>query len=630
MGEKPTTMKSSLVTELMGLSWSERLSVARTTALATAERVSQRVLEEKERAAPLVGTLMEKLGTAVEEFADEAGLLQPQEPNLGGTGEKPLDLVYVTKQFVAMSFPRDRRRKTPQSPPKNANDAMAVAKHLTTYHRGRYMVLNVSEETYDYGIFEDQVLEFKFPGQPAPPLGMLFKMCASIESWLAADPENIVAAHCLTGRGRTSVVLACAATWLGLFESTFEALAYVAQRRGDPVDVLTIPSQRRYAQYFANVLDGVAPRSEPLVLRRAIMNVAPNFMGNGCRPYLQFFKAGKLAYTASWTRSQGDDDATARSEDGPLVFPVDCVVHGDLLVRCRHLGDDGGRISMFRAALHVGYAPAGVLRLAKSQLDGACTDDRFPNDFVLDLIFAPVQHQNEEETTEQKVATAKDDLKTSYDALLHKDSRFWEEVRARKDRARRYRDKLNKTPSQNADNVFAIGLDDAPRQVVGPPVVDDDDDEAKVHTEDLLQQLAEAEEGLSSTSAPPQQQVPPVDDTTAASSDAAEVPASGDDDDATTTTSPPDEPEDVVAGPPADPPLPAVTPEEPPEQQPPEEPVDFELELDSIALDSGDDHHDDDDDDDEAPETEEADDAFIEDFESYLNSLKPAPDTSTS
>ena len=34
------------------------------------------------------------------------------------------------------------------------------------------MVLNVSEEQYDYGKFEQQVLEFKFPGHPAPPLGM--------------------------------------------------------------------------------------------------------------------------------------------------------------------------------------------------------------------------------------------------------------------------------------------------------------------------------------------------------------------------------------------------------------------------------------------------------------------------
>ena len=38
----------------------------------------------------------------------------------------------------------------------------------------------------------DQVIEYKFPGLPAPPLGLMFKMCTSIESWLDADENNVV------------------------------------------------------------------------------------------------------------------------------------------------------------------------------------------------------------------------------------------------------------------------------------------------------------------------------------------------------------------------------------------------------------------------------------------------------
>jgi len=322
-------------------------------------------------------------------------------------------------------------------------------------------------------------------------------------------------------------------------------LEYVAKRRGETVDKLTIPSQRRYAQYFANVLDGVAPRSEPLVLRRAIMNVSPDFepAGNqqynpGCRPYLQFFKAGKLAYTASWTRpgdelnfSSNDDlnkNTLATPGDAPLIFNIDCVVHGDLLVRCRHKAADGSRISMFRAALHVGYAPAGVLRLTKSQLDGACADPRFPDHFVLDLIFAPLDDTTNDSASSKNEASnpssssvredaARADLKTSYDALLHKDSRFWEEVRARKDRALMYREKLkarqqqaasidSNAPTdvdtnrpdtvevlqQNSTKVFAIDTDDSPVLQEKPSSLS----EPQVHTDDLLQQLAEAEQGL--------------------------------------------------------------------------------------------------------------------------------------
>jgi len=62
---------------------------------------------------------------------------------------------------------------------------------------------------------------------------------------------------------------------------------------------------------------------------------------------------------------------------------------GDVLVRCRHLTAKGARVSMFRAAFHTGYVPCGVLRLSKAQLDGACADDRFDDDFFVDLIFAP-------------------------------------------------------------------------------------------------------------------------------------------------------------------------------------------------------------------------------------------------
>ena len=91
-----------------------------------------------------------------------------------------------------------------------------------------------------------------------------------------------------------------------------EALQYTANRRNVPVETLTIPSQRRYIQYFSNVLDGVKPRAEPLLLRRIIMNGTPGYCSDptwkdsnhpssddapvvlGCCPYIQLFKNGRL------------------------------------------------------------------------------------------------------------------------------------------------------------------------------------------------------------------------------------------------------------------------------------------------------------------------------------------------
>jgi hypothetical protein len=68
-------------------------------------------------------------------------------------------------------------------------------------------------------------------------------------------------------------------------------------------EYLTIPSQRRYLQYFSNVLDKIQPRPEPLLLRRVIISSIPIFgkFGDkeGCCPYIQLFKCGKLVATAA-------------------------------------------------------------------------------------------------------------------------------------------------------------------------------------------------------------------------------------------------------------------------------------------------------------------------------------------
>ncbi len=54
-----------------------------------------------------------------------------------------------------------------------------------------------------------------------------------------------------------------------------EALAYIAKCKQLKPEDLTIPSQRRYAFYFKNMLDGVRPSQPPLLLKRIIMSEAP-------------------------------------------------------------------------------------------------------------------------------------------------------------------------------------------------------------------------------------------------------------------------------------------------------------------------------------------------------------------
>ena len=83
----------------------------------------------------------------------------------------------------------------------------------------------------------------------------------------------------------------------------------------------------------------------------------------GCCPYLQIFKAGKLVFTTTWRDMEdGQGVQWASTTDGSVSFNVNCMLQGDILIRCRHLSDAGERVSMFRGAFHTGYIPQGVLR----------------------------------------------------------------------------------------------------------------------------------------------------------------------------------------------------------------------------------------------------------------------------
>jgi tensin len=190
---------------------------------------------------------------------------------------------------------------------------------------------------------------------------------------------------------------------------------------------------------------------------------------------LQIFKAGKLVFTTAASKSfnQGKDDLPfCFPFEKSITFPVETVVQSDILIRCRHLTRKGQRVSMFRAAMHTGYIPPKVLRLRKSEIDGACSDKRYADDFFIDLVFeecsasmaskhllsTPENEDEDEDETEMKFSKdAKGDVHSeaslrrmggtivgsetsgaitvtasAYDSMLHRDSRFWDVIAQRR------------------------------------------------------------------------------------------------------------------------------------------------------------------------------------------------------
>ena len=167
----------------------------------------------------------------------------------------------------------------------------------------------------------------------------------------------------------------------------------------------------------------------------------------GCAPYLQIFKGGKLIFTTAATLrpQQAEEELPfVQVADGTIPFHVEQIVQGDILIRCRHLTFNKQRVSMFRAAFHTGYTPSNVLRFSKAQLDGACVDKRFPDDFFLDLIFEKVdaetasKHLEEQEEENMMGEVTPPEPKgpvvkaTNYDEMLQGDSRFWDVIANRR------------------------------------------------------------------------------------------------------------------------------------------------------------------------------------------------------
>ena len=421
------------------------------------------------------------------------------------------DVVYITDRIVCMGHPA--MSSNPEEEPYiSAGRKLSAVSHLLRKRHGEdnFMIWNLSEVEYDTSnvAFYGQLLMYRFPGSPTPPLGLLMRILLGMQRWLEADVQNVVVVHDMTGGGRASCVVAALLCWAGYecgsggdglrFRSIGDALSYVARcKRLESVDAMTIPSQRRYyLTYFSNMLDGVRPNRPPIILKRITLSDAPAFEtvpmkeavkffvneegtsfepvdgdnedgeGDqlvGCAPYLQLFKAGKLLRTSCLPFANDQDKSkipwcvSSQASNGlnnkkqQLVFHMDAAIQGDVFLRCRHMSSEGRRISMFRVALHTGYIVAPkVLRIKKSEIDGACGDSRIPSDFYIDLVFETCDADtaskflNEEQiesngTSKEPSADTEDSKaeesakassavitpKCPYDAMLYDDDRVW-------------------------------------------------------------------------------------------------------------------------------------------------------------------------------------------------------------
>ena len=95
---------------------------------------------------------------------------------------------------------------------------------------------------------------FPFKDHEAPPLNIVLPFCQDAAKFLNSDPKNVIAIHCLAGKGRTGTLISCLLLYMKQFTTATACLKYYGLMRVENGRGVTVPSQIRYVYYFDSVM----------------------------------------------------------------------------------------------------------------------------------------------------------------------------------------------------------------------------------------------------------------------------------------------------------------------------------------------------------------------------------------
>jgi phosphatidylinositol-3,4,5-trisphosphate 3-phosphatase/dual-specificity protein phosphatase PTEN len=93
-----------------------------------------------------------------------------------------LDLTHITERIIAMAFPACSTLEKIYR-----NSISDVADYLNSQYNGNYLIINVSNRTYDYSKFEDKVKDFEWHDHQAPSLTTLIDIGFSMFNFLQSS-----------------------------------------------------------------------------------------------------------------------------------------------------------------------------------------------------------------------------------------------------------------------------------------------------------------------------------------------------------------------------------------------------------------------------------------------------------
>ena len=297
-----------------------------------------------------------------------------------------LDLTYITPRIIAMGYPSKNIEGIYR------NNMEDVKNFFMTRHPNHYKVYNLCEERNYKDCFYKQGY-FPFKDHEAPPLNLIKPFCEDVKKFLDEDEKNVVAIHCLAGKGRTGTFICCLLLYLNFFETAEECLLYYGLLRVGTVKGVTVPSQMRYVHYFEYILKNKLP--DPIIFKKVVLRklkmytipkvgkkFQPNFVVDNLK------KSVKYSDIMSRKESYGFDLDF-------IEFPLGAggiAVSGDVRVQFYQMQFLNLKSEkLFKFWFNTNFMPEnGVFEIKREEIDKACKDKEcktYKKEFKIELEF---------------------------------------------------------------------------------------------------------------------------------------------------------------------------------------------------------------------------------------------------
>ena len=292
-----------------------------------------------------------------------------------------LDLSYITPRIIAMGLPSTSLEALYR------NNMTDVLNFFNERHHEHYKVYNLCEEkNYAPDIFYKQGY-FPFQDHEAPPLNLIRPFCEDAKKFMDEDPKNVVAIHCLAGKGRTGTLISCFLLYLGMLDTAADCLKYYGMMRVDNGRGVTVPSQIRYVFYFEQILKNKIPH--PITFKklriRKIRLVTIPAVGK-----ISFVIENKVdnknnVFDYNKKETLEENAGFVDLEVGDKGF----VVCGDVKILFYTFSMFGGKEKLFKIWFNTNFVPKDdVLEVKKDLIDKACKDKKckkFNHNFKIEV-----------------------------------------------------------------------------------------------------------------------------------------------------------------------------------------------------------------------------------------------------